>query len=63
MSPKYFHFSLQKTLLGLIEGCCKGRGRILPEWVVVLLRVRRRLGSRPRSKLHFLRATPEAMEA
>lgn len=38
MSPKYFHSSLQKTLLRLIEDCCKGKGRILPEWAVVLQR-------------------------
>lgn len=38
VSPKYFHSSLQKTLLRLIEICCQGKGRILPEWAVVLQR-------------------------
>ena len=38
VSPKYFHSSLQKTLLRLIEICCQGKGRILPEWAVILQR-------------------------
>jgi Uma2 family endonuclease len=38
VSPKYFHSSLQKTLLRLIEICCQGKGRILPEWAVMLQR-------------------------
>ena len=38
MSPKYFHSSLQKTLLRLLEDCCRGKGRILPEWAIVLQR-------------------------
>ena len=38
MSPKFFHSLLQKTLLRLIENCCKGKDRITPEWAVVLQR-------------------------
>jgi len=38
VSPKYFHSSLQAALLKLIKDCCKGKGRFLPEWAVVLQR-------------------------
>lgn len=36
--PKYFHSSLQETLLVLIRAWCKGKGRIKPEWAVALRR-------------------------
>ncbi|MEZ2249382.1 Uma2 family endonuclease [Microcoleus sp.] len=38
MSPKFFHSSLQGALCLLIHGWCKGRGRVLPEWAVLLKR-------------------------
>jgi Uma2 family endonuclease len=38
MSPKCFHAVLQAALLGLIGGWCKGKGRVLPEWAIVLKR-------------------------
>ena len=38
VSPKYFHSALQKALLTLIGAWCRGKGRILPEWAVILKR-------------------------
>lgn len=36
VSPQYFHFWLQGTLLLLIQDRCKNKGRIRPEWSVRL---------------------------
>ena len=36
MSPKFFHSRIQKTLLLLLDSCCKNYGRIEPEWAVCL---------------------------
>ena len=36
MSPKFFHSRLQKTLLFLLNGWAENRGRVEPEWAVVL---------------------------
>jgi Uma2 family endonuclease len=38
VSPKYFHSTLQFTLCRLIRVWCKGRGRVLPEWAILLKR-------------------------
>lgn len=38
MSPKLFHSVLQSTLWVLIGAWCKGRGRVVQEWAVVLKR-------------------------
>ena len=38
VSPKFFHSSLQGALCGLIRVWCKGRGRVLPEWAILLKR-------------------------
>ncbi|MBE9166621.1 Uma2 family endonuclease [Pleurocapsales cyanobacterium LEGE 06147] len=38
MSPKFFHSRLQKTLLLLLDRWAKNRGRVEPEWAVVLKR-------------------------
>lgn len=38
MSPKFFHSRLQKTLLLIFEQWSRGRGRIEPEWAIVLSR-------------------------
>ena len=35
-SPKYFHSSLQRALLRLVDAWCPGNGRIRPEWSVIL---------------------------
>ncbi|MEG4029538.1 MULTISPECIES: Uma2 family endonuclease [unclassified Microcoleus] len=38
VSPKIFHSSLQGALCCLIRVWCKGRGRVLPEWAILLKR-------------------------
>jgi Uma2 family endonuclease len=38
MSPKFFHSSVQKALLLLLDPWSEGRGRIEPEWAVTLKR-------------------------
>ncbi|HLO51948.1 MAG TPA: Uma2 family endonuclease [Kamptonema sp.] len=38
VSPKYFHSSLQFALLVLIRAWSRGRGRVLPEWALILNR-------------------------
>jgi Uma2 family endonuclease len=38
VSPKFFHSSLQFALCRVIRAWCKGRGRVLPEWAVLLKR-------------------------
>ncbi|MEG4997543.1 Uma2 family endonuclease [Microcoleus sp. B4-D4] len=38
VSPKFFHSSLQGALCLLIRGWCKSRGRVLPEWAILLKR-------------------------
>ena len=38
MSPKFFHSSLQFALCRVIRAWCKGRGRVLPEWAILLKR-------------------------
>lgn len=38
VSPKYFHSSLQLTLGLLIRKWCKGKGRVVPEWAIILRR-------------------------
>lgn len=36
VSPKFFHSSVQRALLSIVGIWCKGRGRFLPEWAIVL---------------------------
>ena len=36
VSPKFFHSTLQAALIILIRAWCKGKGRICPEWAVIL---------------------------
>ena len=38
MSPKFFHSRLQKTLLLLLDRWAENRGRVEPEWAIVLNR-------------------------
>ena len=38
VSPKYFHSTLQSTLLLLIRSWCKGKGRVVSEWAIILQR-------------------------
>lgn len=38
VSPKYFHSAIQKTLLILLSIWCKGKGRVVPEWAIILRR-------------------------
>ncbi|MEG4863157.1 MULTISPECIES: Uma2 family endonuclease [unclassified Microcoleus] len=38
VSPKYFHSTLQFALCRLIGVWCKSRGRVLPEWAILLKR-------------------------
>ncbi|MEG3839807.1 Uma2 family endonuclease [Microcoleus sp. herbarium14] len=38
MSPKFFHSSLQGALCRVIRAWCKGQGRVLPEWAILLKR-------------------------
>ncbi len=38
VSPKFFHSSLQGSLCRLIRVWCKGLGRVLPEWAILLKR-------------------------
>ncbi|MBD1831481.1 Uma2 family endonuclease [Cyanobacteria bacterium FACHB-472] len=38
VSPKYFHSTLQSALWVLIGTWCRGRGRIVQEWAVLLQR-------------------------
>ncbi|MBC8120706.1 MAG: Uma2 family endonuclease [Gemmatimonadaceae bacterium] len=38
MSPKLFHSAVQKALLALVESWSLGRGRVYPEWAVILQR-------------------------
>lgn len=38
MSPKGFHAAVQAALLILIQLWCKGKGRIYPEWAIILKR-------------------------
>lgn len=38
VSPKFFHSSLQVTLCLLIRAWCRGKGRVLPEWAILLKR-------------------------
>lgn len=38
VSPKFFHSTLQAALIVLIRAWCKGKGRVCPEWAVILER-------------------------
>lgn len=38
VSPKYFHSTLQGAFDRLIHSWCRGKGRVCPEWAVVLKR-------------------------
>lgn len=38
VSPKYFHSTLQSALLLLIRTWCKGKGRVVSEWAIILQR-------------------------
>ena len=38
VSPKYFHSTLQLALGLLIRSWCKGKGRVVPEWAILLKR-------------------------
>ncbi|MBC1237560.1 Uma2 family endonuclease [Nostoc sp. 2RC] len=38
VSPKFFHSTLQIALGLLIRAWCKGKGRVLPEWAILLKR-------------------------
>ncbi len=38
VSPKYFHSTLQSALLLLIHSWCKGKGRTVSEWAIILKR-------------------------
>src|SRR4028119_1920033 len=38
MSPKFFHSTVQKALLLLLDQWSEGRGRVEPEWSVILKR-------------------------
>lgn len=38
VSPKFFHSTLQVALLLLIHTWCKGKGRVVPEWAILLKR-------------------------
>lgn len=38
VSPKAFHSALQAALIVLIRLWCKGKGRIYPEWAIILER-------------------------
>ncbi|GAX43532.1 hypothetical protein NIES4075_45470 [Tolypothrix sp. NIES-4075] len=38
VSPKYFHSTLQRALLILIDIWCKGKGRVVAEWAILLKR-------------------------
>jgi Uma2 family endonuclease len=38
VSPKYFHSTLQIALGLLIRIWCKGKGRVVPEWAILLKR-------------------------
>ena len=38
VSPKFFHSSLQGSLCLLIRAWCRGKGRVLPEWAILLKR-------------------------
>ena len=38
MSPKFFHSTLQFALCRVIRAWCKGQGRVLPEWAILLKR-------------------------
>ena len=38
MSPKFFHSRLQKTLLLILDHWAENRGRVEPEWAIVLKR-------------------------
>lgn len=38
VSPKFFHSTLQAALLLLISSWCKGKGRVIPEWAIILKR-------------------------
>lgn len=38
VSPKAFHSALQAALIVLMRAWCKGKGRIYPEWAVILER-------------------------
>lgn len=38
VSPKYFHSTLQTAFIILIRAWCKGKGRVVSEWAVLLKR-------------------------
>ena len=38
VSPKYFHSTLQLALCSLIRNWCKSKGRVVPEWAILLKR-------------------------
>lgn len=38
VSPKAFHSALQAALIILLRAWCKGKGRVYPEWAVLLKR-------------------------
>ncbi|HLO85305.1 MAG TPA: Uma2 family endonuclease [Nostocaceae cyanobacterium] len=37
-SPKYYHSALQRTLLIILNIWCKGKGRTVAEWAIILTR-------------------------
>lgn len=38
VSPKYFHSTLQSALWSILRTWCKGKGRIVVEWAIILKR-------------------------
>ncbi|KJH71874.1 Uma2 family endonuclease [Aliterella atlantica] len=36
--PKFFHSTLQSALLLLLHTWCKGKGRVVPEWAIIIKR-------------------------
>lgn len=38
VSPKYFHSTLQVALCFLLRTWCRGKGRVVPEWAIILKR-------------------------
>lgn len=38
VSPKFFHSALQAAFISLIRAWCKGKGRVCPEWAILLKR-------------------------
>jgi Uma2 family endonuclease len=38
VSPKFFHSTLQLALGSLLRAWCRGKGRVVPEWAILLKR-------------------------